>query len=189
MTSLRLVGTFALLIFSTVAAHAEGPGSGTMTIFGISERTVPSSDGQYCYGKVTAKWDLDSLFGEPLVRGSWKWESGRCGEAHYSTVAWLRIQGDIPEPTKKGYGRRSLTAYVKLSPLVPGANEGFGFNVAGSPPWDELLCSPEGYRGWPSQLTELSSKKRPGSCLTAQEAKRLWAYGKVTAFGLGHNKD
>lgn len=149
------IGIFVLFVlFCVVVAYAAGPGEGSMK---KGPLTIRGSDDEACSAySVTAKWRLDSLLGEPLVNGSWKWTgSGDC-EAHYSTVVWLKIQsGD-------SWG------YIRIAPAIPKANKGYGFNTSGSPDWDELIC---GYSG--SQATK---------CLPEKAAKHLWLNGQITDF-------
>ena len=148
------IGIFVLVVLLCVAvAHAVGPGTGER-----SKRVgIDGLGGSNCNeNSVTAKWRLDSLLGAPLVNGSWKWTgSGEC-EAHYSTVVWLKIE------TGDGYG------YIKINPVVPKVNAGYGYNTAGSPDWDELIC---GYQG-----------SRATNCLPEDTAKHFWRNGQITDF-------
>lgn len=69
-----------------------------------------------------------------------------------STVVWLKVQHCV------AYG------WVRLSPTVPRASVA-GYNVTGSPDWDEVLC---GYSG-----------TRRTSCMDLDAARSLWRRGQV----------
>lgn len=127
---------------------AVGPGKGDMmhTDMWIGD----------CYGSVVVRWDLDSLLGEPLVKGSWKYFGADCKPSH-STIVWLKVEAP-------GIGH----SYVRLAPVVPNKASEWGFNTPGSPNWDEVLC---GYRG-----------TRTLQCLEPNDAKRVWRNGSVTDF-------
>ena len=147
---------FMLIAIVAAIAYAAGPGKGTIEKRSL---TIKGSNGESCSAdSVTIRWNLDSLFGEPVVNGSWKWTgSGNC-EAHYSTCVFLKIQSG------NTYG------FIKIAPAVPKANKGYGFNTAGSPDWDEVIC---GYNG---------TKKE--NCLSEKDAKDLWLNGRITDFDI-----
>ena len=149
---------FALPVLS-VEAQAFGPGRGEM-----SKQT---DIGYGCVAAVTVRWYLRTLFGEPVVGGSWKFDTGNqdC-KAHYSTVVWLKV----------GPG------WVKLNPLVPRANQGFGFNVAGSPNWGALICQP-------TIMNPRWFSATKGECISREEAEDAWRGESVSDFRMGWNGD
>lgn len=149
-----MTGVLASIVLVTEPAQAEGPGAETMQ---RGPENIKSRDGGDCHAyTVTAKWDLDSLLGTATVNGSWKWTgSGEC-EAHLSTAILLKVQA------QQTYG------FVKVRPIVPDVNKGYGYNTTGAYDWDELVCS---YSG--TKATD---------CFDADTAKHLWKNGTVVDF-------
>ncbi len=145
--ALVLALTFCL---APADASAVGPGAGT-----VSRRDV-GNIGRCRTGAVTVRYKLDSLMGEPTVAGSFKWSgNGKCAVPS-STVIWLELT----------YGRSK--GYVRLAPVTPKANAGYGYNTTGSPNWNRVVC---GYRG----------TRRKG-CMGADSAKQMWKKARVTGF-------
>ncbi|MEH6548713.1 MAG: hypothetical protein V7711_11495 [Pseudomonadales bacterium] len=146
-----LSGLFVIgsTLFLCAPVLAVGPGKDTLT-----RNNVQIS--QCLADTVTAAWSLDSIFGEPTVNGSFKWTGNAKCKLHYSTKLLLQI-------SKSG-----KTAYIEVSPVLPKANEAYGFNTTGSPDWSSTVCL---YNG--NQKTE---------CLEESAAKRLWKSGKITDF-------
>lgn len=129
---------------------AAGPGSGTESKYDVRI-------GRCNADKVTVKYNLDSLMGEPTINGSLKWKGDDDCRLPSSTVIWLRV-------VDGGTGE----AWVRIAPVTPRANSGYGYNVTGSPSWRKTLC---GFHGTESQ-----------SCLSSREAKDLWKHGYVDGF-------
>jgi len=140
------IGALTLAISGT--ALAVGPGSGDQTQFNVGI-------GDCHADSVTVRYELDSLMGEPTVKGSYRWEGREC-RLPYSTVILLRVQHSL------GSG------YVKIDPVAPQAGAGFGYNATGSPDWSQALCT---YSG-----------TRVSHCLDAATAKEVWKHGQVTGF-------
>ena len=129
-------------------AKAAGPGIGQMM-----KRDVPVS--RSCVAdRVTVRWKLDSLLGEPIVNGTFMYE-GDC-EPSSDFVVWLRVESG------------PAVGFVRLAPAIPNAPGEWGSNVSGSPSWGSTLC---GYHG-----------TRRDDCYTPSTAKRIWKSGTVTDF-------
>ena len=153
MKSVKMMIVMLLAVtLAPATALAAGPGKGSLSKSGV--RVGP------CYANsVDVRYRLDSLMGEPVVGGSWSWSGDSSCSLPSSTVIWLKVQSG------SSYG------YVRLDPVVPDANEGFGYNVSGSPNWNETVC---GYSG-----------ARPQGCMNSGAAKNLWKSGRVTGFEIG----
>ncbi|MGB2247221.1 MAG: hypothetical protein ACPH3N_06100 [Alcanivorax sediminis] len=144
-----LIASLLTASLAPATALAVGPGSGSDSKYNVRIGNCNASS-------VEVRYRLDSLMGEPVVGGSWRWNGDSNCDAPSSTVIWLKVQSG------------SSHGYVRLDPAVPDANQGFGYNVSGSPDWDEVAC---GYRG-----TQRNGCMDPGS------AKQLWKSGRVTGF-------
>ena len=147
---LSIFGALSVCIFccATSAAFGAGPGEGEVTRNGVYM-------GEGCYAdSVMVRYKLDSLIGEPTVAGTWMYV-GDCEPAH-DFMVWLRVEG------------AGAWGWVKLDPAIPSASGEWGFNVTGSPEWDDLLCGYDGTR-----------KQR---CLSSDDAKAIWKEGRVTGF-------
>ncbi len=147
----RLVATLtAALCILTIphVAAAAGPGSGQIFKNAVWVGNNCTVD------RLTVRWRLGSLMGEPTVSGSYKY-SGNCKPSH-DFMVWLRVEGV------------GLYGYVRLNPAVPNGPDRWGFNVTGSPNWNQVLC---GYDG-----TERAGCHEPST------AKSIWKNGKVVDF-------
>lgn len=105
---------------------------------------------------------VSSFFGEPTVNGSFKWTAGTNTADDclpYSTKIFLKIT----EPSG-GNG------YIILSPVVPKSGAGYGYNVTGSPNWNDHIC---GHYG--TQKT---------TCLNESDAKYIHINGSITDFDI-----
>lgn len=149
MRKILIAGVVFLMALPS-ATMAAGPGSGSETKYDVRIGNCHADS-------ITVKWKLDSLMGEPTVLGSFKWSGDDDCELPYSTKIWLKV-----EESSGGYG------YVRLSPVTPRANDGYGHNTTGSPNWSRTLC---GYTG-----TEIDD------CHDSSEAKTIWKEGDVTDF-------
>jgi hypothetical protein len=119
--------------------------------------------GRFFYGEnykqktiesLTVKWSFSTLYGEPVLNGSFKWEAG------YDTPSdFLKYNDVIILELDNTYGRNCKC--IKLNPTVPKAGEGFGYNVSGSPSWSNVFCDYDG----------------ESLGLTAAEAKAYWEKG------------
>ena len=81
---------------------------------------------------MTVKYDISTIFGEPLVKGSYKWEAGTDTEADclpYRFKVWLKMAH-----SNSGY------AFIRLNPVIPKAGRGYGYNTSGSPNWNKSLA-------------------------------------------------
>lgn len=138
--------------FSTTGLGPVPPGSPGP---GSGSQTVNVTHiGGCTASSVTARFNLGVLMGEPTISGSWSWQGEAGCSAPASTRVWLRLQHGT------AYG------YVAIDPAVPKPGGGFGYNSTGSPDWSQLAC---GFNG-----------ARPGSCMSKDNARSLWANGRVT---------
>jgi len=115
------IGALALLAFPSWSI-AAGPGNDSLTKYNIRIGNCNATS-------VTAKWRLDSIMGEATVNGSYKWKGDSGCTLPSSTVIWLKVANG-----QGAYG------YVKLAPVTPKANRGFGYDTTGSPSWRAFLC-------------------------------------------------
>lgn len=146
---MKLYKLMVVLLVVSIPVYAAGPGVGEMT----KHNVVISPDG--CIAdSLTVRWKLDSLLGEATVNGTYKYE-GTC-EPHHSFFVWLRVDA------------ANTWGVVKVDPASPDRPGEWGFNVTGSPPWDEALC---GYR-----------ETERFVCHPRNDAVRIWKAGKVTDF-------
>lgn len=144
-------------LVSSQLAYAVGPGKGS-----ISKNNI--TIGLCTANTFTVQYQLDSLLGEPTVNGAYKWTSSDSScELPASTVVWLKLAS-----ANNNYG------YVQINPVVSKANKGLGYNVAGSPNWDVVLC---GYQG-----------TKATTCLNSSSAKNLWKTGRVVDFQVQWNQ-
>lgn len=145
----RFIACVFCLGFMT-ASYAVGPGKDKMTKYNINVGGCMASS-------VTAGWNLDSLFGEPTVKGEYIWYGDSNCKPHYSTVLWLKLV------QRNGQG----SGYVRVSPAVPRAGS-VSYDTAGSPNWDSLVCGQSG------------TKKN--GCFNASDAKTMWKTAYVADF-------
>lgn len=149
MKTIRLIIIASIFLGINLPSWAVGPGSGTKTKYNVRIANCHAS-------LVTVRYKLDSLMGEPTVAGSFKWEGNDC-RLPSSTKIWLQITD--------GHGGKG---YVKIDPVAPKANAGYGYNATGSPNWGSAIC---GFNG-----------TRATRCLSPSNAKSLWKSGRVTDF-------
>ncbi|NOQ64784.1 MAG: hypothetical protein GQ582_09760 [Methyloprofundus sp.] len=149
MKNFSLLMALCLLTLSPVS-FAAGPGSGSLVKY-----NVPI--GQCTASSISVKWKLDSLMGEPTVSGSYQWAGASNCRLPSSTTIWLEVKS-----SDGGLG------YVYLSPVIPEANSGYGYNTTGSPNWNSTLCSFKG--------TEKLD------CLDRASAVAIWKTGYVSGF-------
>ncbi|WP_257283202.1 hypothetical protein [Endozoicomonas sp. SESOKO1] len=125
-------------------------------------RKIKFKVGDITIDELTVKYEISHFFGEPMVSGSWKWNSKTAGEnaLPHDFAVLLKVQ------------RGNSFGFVKLDQAMPKANHGYGYNVTGSPDWDELFCS-------------YASSDRL-SCLTEDQAKWLYAGGNVVDIAVTH---
>lgn len=143
----------AVLMSST--ALAAGPGKGSLNKGSMKIGNCQAS-------AVTASWQLESLMGEPTVKGSFKWSGDSECALPTSTMVWLEMSNG----SQKGYVRLPLDE-------VPKGNGGFGRDMSRSPNWDKTVCS---YSGTEST-----------DCYGADQAKDFWKNGRVTSFTVKWN--
>lgn len=103
---------------------------------------------------ITARFNLGVLMGDATVSGSWSWQGEAGCTAPSSTRVWLRLQ------------HGSAYGFVAIDPAVPKPGGSFGYNSTGSPDWNQLVC---GFNGAQS-----------GGCMSKDNARSLWAQGRVT---------
>ena len=116
---LKMRKTLIVLLALAVGAgaFAGGPGRG--------EITVRPGD---AISRLSVRYNISQMMGEPTVNGTYMWESGSVTDLGYDTVVWLTVSNSMGK------------AYIKIDPVVPGPGE-WGYNVTGSPDWDEALVS------------------------------------------------
>ena len=142
-----ITSIFILMITSNVL-YAQLEGTLTKTNVRI---------GNCMCNEITVKYKISTLMGEPTVNGSFKVEGDYGCTLPYSTIIWLKISN-----RNGGYG------YIKLDPTLPKINEGYGFNVTGSPDWDRFIC---GY-----------NNTKAVECMSAESAKNLYRNGSIVSF-------
>jgi len=152
MKKLHVYFNLLLILFGTsISANAQHEGTLSKHDFTLNGCRVSS---------MTIKYKVNHFMGEPTVNGTYKWEAGSGTEKDclpYSTTIWLKI-----ERPAGGYG------YVRMSPTVPNAGTGFGYNTTGSPNWDDFICGFDG-----------SQKKQ---CFPESKAKTLYKEGYINDF-------
>ncbi|MCE1190509.1 MAG: hypothetical protein LWX56_15375 [Ignavibacteria bacterium] len=129
--------TVAFLLISSLA-FANGPGKGELTVWD-----------QGAIHRIDVRYNLSQMMGEPVVNGSFRWESKTVSKLSYDVVLWLTVE------TPAGN-----TAYIKIDPVVPKEGE-WAYNVSGSPNWNQVLAT-----GWNG--TEATGY------YSASEAKAFW---------------
>ncbi len=147
----------ALFVFTTLTIHflfAQHEGSLSRNDFAVRDCQVNS---------MTVKYDIGHFFGEPTVNGVFKWESGfgtdnDCLPA--TTTIWLKIQ------YQEAWG------FIRLSPVIPKAGAGYGFNVTESPDWDDFICGFDG--------------DEKDGCMSEESAKEVYKNGSITDFRVGY---
>ena len=148
------IGFIALIIFCiSSTANAGDQGTLEKRDFRVGDCKVRS---------MTVKYKIGTLMGEPVVKGSFKWEADQNLSINClpsDLVIWLKIRNSAG-----AYG------YIRLAPTVPAPGAGYGFNTPGSPDWDEFIC---GFKG-----------SRSTSCLSGSDAKTLYKNGSIVDFEL-----
>ena len=145
----------AIIIFSLVSAatvFAGGPGKGEITVY-------PGGK----ISQLTVRYNISQLMGEPVINGTYKWTSSSLDKLDSNVVVWLTISNS-----------QNGSAYIKIDPTVPDNGE-WGFNVSGSPNWNQALVS--SYSGNQAQ-----------GYVDADIAKEFWQNGfKVVDARLSRN--
>jgi ankyrin repeat protein len=116
--------------------------------------------GDIAISSLTTRYRISTLVGEPLVSGSWKWESDSDATLPYNFAVLLRIENG------------QTKGYIKIDPSIPKPNKGYGFNASGSPNWTSFLC---GYQG-----------NQKLNCLNKEQAQLMLKGGSVTGMVLTH---
>lgn len=98
------------------------------------------------------RYEVSMFFGEPIVKGSYKWEAAG-GTDPECLTGDTKVAIELLSSTNR-------TAFVHIAPAVPKSGAGWGYNVSGSPNWDGLFC---GRTGAP--------------CLSESEAKAFYKAG------------
>ncbi len=142
MRCLKLLFVFLILLLSVTSSFSQhsipvlvkGDGNGV---------SVHSPDGGFQYShfknssvtirKITARWKLSTLYGQPVVDGVFSWEAGRGTPDDY--LDWRDYILLECTPVKSvGY-----LVYIPVMPTVPKSGMGYGFNTPGSPNWIDLF--------------------------------------------------
>lgn len=140
---------FLLTVFISVALLGQHQGT-------LTERNVQIGD--CLYSSVTVKYKLDHFFGEPTVNGSFKLQGDENCKLPIYTSILLKIENG------NNYG------FIKITPALPKINEGYGYNVTGSPNWSDYICK---YRG-----------SHKANCADKDTAKEIYRTGSVTSFDM-----
>jgi len=150
MKYFRLKLFFFIYLLLSVSSFAAGPGTGNMTKFNIKVDECKVS-------AINVKWKLDSMMGESIVNGLYKWDSNEKCSLPISTAIYLKIED---------YSGKN--GYIKIQPTVPKANSGYGFNVSGSPPWSKAIIDFGRHQNIKYQ--------------SPSDAKYLWKNGEIVDF-------
>lgn len=123
----------------------------------LTQRNV--TIGECTLASITVAYDVGAFFGEPIVRGDYKWRAAAgtpedCLDSSFAI--WLKIQNG------------NAHGYVKVDPVVPKAGKESFSGTAGSPNWDAFIC---GFNG-----------KKATECFAADDAKTLLKKGRITSF-------
>ncbi|MCK0154297.1 ankyrin repeat domain-containing protein [Alcanivorax sp. S6407] len=115
--------------------------------------------GECTLASITVAYDVGAFFGEPIVRGDYKWQAANgtpedCLDSSFAI--WLKIQNG------------GAHGYVKVDPVVPKAGQESYSGTAGSPNWNEFIC---GFSG-----------KQKTQCFEEDDAKTLLKKGSITSF-------
>jgi hypothetical protein len=107
----------------------------------------------------TVSYDLDHFFGDPIKKGTYKWEAESGDENCKLPVvtAWLEIRGASGE---KGF--------IPFTPVTPESGKGYGMDVSSIPNWSELF--------------HCDTKTPKNYCYTREQAINIYKNGKVTDF-------
>ncbi len=145
---LKLFGFISF--FLTVSMYAVGPGTGNMTKFNMKIDTCHVS-------AINVQWKLDSMMGEAIVNGLYKWDTNKKCSLPLTTTVYLKIEDSSGK-----------NGYIKIQPTVPSANSGYGFNVSGSPPWSKAVID--------------FDRQNKIKYQSASDAKFLWRHGEIVNF-------
>jgi hypothetical protein len=138
----------SMLLFSSLVLSADN-GKTSKSNFSVCGCDV---------SKMTLKYSLDNMRGEPKVAGKYKWEaSGGTADdcLSYNTRVALQVSD----------GNNTL-GYISLAAsTVREAGKGYSYHTTGSPPWDSLICEKDG-----------------SSCIDGDDAESAWDDIEVTGF-------
>ncbi|MDW6003289.1 ankyrin repeat domain-containing protein [Vibrio mangrovi] len=116
--------------------------------------------GDIAIRSITTRYRISTIMGQPLVSGSWKWESDSDVTLPYNFAVLLRIENG------------QTRGYIKIDPSIPKSNKGYGFNASGSPNWKSFIC---GYQG-----------NQKLNCLNKEQAQMMLKGGQITGMVLTH---
>lgn len=189
-------GLLALLTL-TPPVHAA-PGTGAKKAFEISHQMVDVRDVRlqpYARLKLRGNFNIRYLMGEPVVGCTALWlnpgvsqvetEGGNrvLAEAGEEDLYNLMLVAQFPNPLKGATrhtngGGAFLSAFCDAG--IVAQNGKNGFNVSGSPNWDEFLCATP-YRLDTSRMNAINRQERDlctsvrGTWLTREEARKVAA--------------
>ena len=163
-----------IFIFLTLSMYSQVIDYPLVKTSGTGETTINNFDYSHHSNytrrivKLTAKWKLTTLFGEPVIDGIFKWVAASNTPANYLDYRDCILLECSPVKSI-GY-----SVYIKLSPTVPKSGEGYGYNTPGSPSWANVFCTRKG---------EDMTREIPA--FTAATAKAIWKNGfRVTGIVL-----
>lgn len=124
----------AAICIITVKVFSQG--SGEITVY-------PNHfyHGHQNYGEIknlTIKWNFRTLFGEPVIDGVFKWEAGSNTPSDFLDYRDYVLLKCAPVKMSVANGH-ILSFYIAVTPTVPRAGEGYGFNTPGSPSWNDVF--------------------------------------------------
>ncbi len=140
--SIMLTLLISSFLFSTVAHATSKKGSHSQSNLNHNGCKIK---------KITVKYSLSHLFGEPTKYGAFKWSKGGGTDSDcltHDVNVYLEVQ---PENSFQ-------STFVKLSPIVPKAGRGYGMNSTGSPNWSEMFCDVGGSNCMDAQSAKLVMK-------------------------------
>ncbi|ADQ79832.1 hypothetical protein Palpr_1691 [Paludibacter propionicigenes WB4] len=125
---------FAAICIITVNVFSQG--SGEITVYPNHFYHSPHNYGEI--KSLTIKWNFRTLFGEPVIDGVFKWETGNNTPANFMDYRDYVLLKCAPIKMNTANGH-ILNFYIAISPTVPRAGEGYGFNTPGSPSWNDVF--------------------------------------------------
>jgi hypothetical protein len=138
-----------LIVTSFLTINVFSQGSGELTVYPAKNKIhhyhSPNNSG--VIEKLTVKWNFFTLFGEPVIDGIFKWEAGYNEYTGGNTPANFLDYKDYVllecEPLNQRINTLSILNifYIAISPTVPRAGEGYGFNTPGSPSWNDVFIN------------------------------------------------
>jgi len=112
--------------------------SGELTVYPNHFYHSPQNYGEI--KNLTVKWSFRTLFGEPVIDGVFKWEAGSNTPVDFLDYRDYVLLKCAPIKMSVANGH-ILSFYIAITPTVPRAGEGYGFNTPGSPAWNDVFIN------------------------------------------------